>query len=284
MSALVHAWRRFWFAPIEAGRVEALRRGLGLVLLAYVISWGIHIDEWLTVGGFHPSPRADPLRAPRLPLLPRSIAPAVGIAYLVVMGAWLLGLARRLTSWLVWAGVVYVTAADPISAFTINRLFMITLLILALSEQRTRGLISAWPLRMVQVLLLTHYFASGLCKCFHGDWLDQTDVLWTQVQGIYMTDAAAWSIRAVSPQLWTWIQHTALGFELAAPLLFSLRHTRTFALLFGLAFHVIIAVSMFKLIYFSAQMVALYIVFVPVTTLRRWGLAPADATKGSSAS
>ncbi|MGB1699355.1 MAG: hypothetical protein ACPHRO_05335, partial [Nannocystaceae bacterium] len=108
-----------------------------------------------------------------------------------------------------------------------------------------------------------HYASSGLCKSLHGDWLQATDVLWTQVQGIYMTNAAAWSIRTFSPEMWTVMQHAALVFELAAPVLFTIRRLRAPTLVFGLIFHIIIAVSMYKLIYFSAQMVALYLAFVP---------------------
>lgn len=275
MTGLLRAWRVFWYAPVDAVRLEAVRVGLGLVLLAYFISWGVHIDEWLTVGGFHPTLEVDPLRGPRLPLLPRTAAPFIGLGYLAVLLAWLAGFARRWTAWIVWMGVVYVTAADPISAFTINRLYMITLLILALAPQVKSGSISAWPLRMIQVLLVTHYGASGLCKCLNGDWLRATDVLWTQVQGIYMTNAAAWAIRTFPQEVWTWMQHLALGFELGAPLLFSLRRLRWATLGFGLVFHIIIAVSMYKLLYFSAQMVALYLAFVPPAALRWWSNAGA---------
>ncbi len=263
MNQIQRAWWRFWLAPVDARRVELVRRGLGIVLIAYFISWGLHIDEWLTAGGFHPSPEADHRNAPRLPLLPRAMAAPLGLTYLAVAIAWLSGRLRPWSSWIVWAGVVYVTAADPISAFTINRLYVITLFILAIAPQRATGTMPGWPLRMLQVLLLTHYAASGMCKMLHGDWLRHADVLWTQVQGVYMTNAAAWSIRTFPPEVWTLMQHAALGFEVTAPVLFTIRRLRAPTLIFGLLFHIIIAVTMYKLIYFSAQMVALYLAFVP---------------------
>lgn len=280
MSQVQRAWWEFWLSPVDARRVELVRRGLGLVLLAYVLSWGAHIDEWLTAGGFHPSPSADPANAPRLPLLPRAWAAPVGLTYLGVLLAWLGGRLRPWSSWVVWGGIAYVTAADPISAFTINRVFVITLFILAVAPQQTTGTMPAWPLRMLQVLLLTHYAASGMCKMLHGDWLNHTDVLWTQVQGIYMTNAAAWSVRTMPLELWTAMQHAALGFEVTAPLLFSIRRLRAPTLAFGLLFHVIIAVTMYKLIYFSAQMVALYLAFVPAT----WIWTRDDSNLGSQLS
>jgi len=267
VSRVQRAWWGFWLAPVDARRIELVRRGLGLVLLAYFISWGVHIDEWLTPGGFHPSTGADAANAPRLPLMPRAMAAPVGAAYLAVTLAWIGGRLRPWSSWIVWAGVVYVTAADPISAFTINRVFIITLFILAIAPQQETGLVPRWPLRMLQVLLVTHYAASGMCKAIHGDWLHHSDVLWTQVQGIYMTNAAAWSIRTFPLEMWTVMQHAALGFEIAAPLLFAVRRLRAPTLAFGLLFHIVIAVTMYKLIYFSAQMVALYLAFVPASWL-----------------
>ena len=59
----------------------------------------------------------------------------------------------------------------------------------------TVSLQSAWPLRVLQATLLVGYATAGLCKVFHGNWLGDADILWTQVQGSYRTETAAWLLQ-----------------------------------------------------------------------------------------
>lgn len=274
------AWDGFWYGEVESIRLEALRQGLGYCLLAYMLLRSQYATEWLTAQGFHPSLAADPNNAPHLPLMSPSLLWPAGILFFGSMAAWLFGWLRPVSTWIVWLGLVYVTQVDGISAFTLNRLFIITLLILALApgpeppaegtepDEGAPQMERAWPLRMIQVLLAVHYLAAGLCKVFHGDWATDTDVLWMQVQGLYMTDAAAWLVRTLPTWSWTAMQHTALGFELMAPLLFAFRRLRPIAFIVGAGFHLIVALTMYQLIYFSAQMLAMYIAFVPPGWLR----------------
>ena len=166
------------------------------------------------------------------------------------------------------AAVLYVSLVDPISAFTLNRLYIFTLLVLIVAPAGPT--IAAWPMRMLQWTLLTHYFASGLCKSIHGDWLKHQDVLWMQIQGLYMTDTAAWLVRTLPTWAFPLQQHLALGFELLAPVLLGVRRLRPLGFVLGIGLHLVVAVTMYQLIYFSLQMIAFYTLFIDTQALARW--------------
>lgn len=267
------AWERFWYAPVDPVRLDAFRQAFTYTLIFYTLAWAQHGGEWLTPVGYHPSSAADAHHSAHVPLLTRAALLPFFVVYLGAMIAVIFGWARRLATCVVLAGLVYVTLADPVSAFTINRLYIFGFLVLALapcpSGQSTQATIPAWPIRVLQVSLLIHYLASGLCKALRGDWLTHSDVLWTQIQGIYATDAAAWLLRVLPGGAWSLLQHAALGFELLAPILFMSRRLRPAGFVLGVGLHLVVAVTMYQLLYFSLQMVSLYLVFVDPARLRR---------------
>lgn len=267
------AWERFWYAPIDPVRLDAFRQAFTYTLVLYTLAWARDAGEWLTDLGYHPSPRADRFASPHVPLLtPPAIVPFFAV-YLGAMLAVIFGWARRPATWVVLAGVAYVSLADPISAFTINRLYVFGFLVLALapgpSGQGAAATIPAWPVRVLQISLLLHYLGAGLCKAVAGDWLAADDVLWVQVHGLYRTEAAAWLLRVLPAGAWTLLQHAALGFELLAPLLFIPRRLRPIGFLLGVGLHLVVAVTMYQLIYFSLQMISFYLVFADPARLRR---------------
>lgn len=273
-------WNQFWYGDVDAIRLAALQQGIAFTLLIYVVTWSRSAQEWLTTVGFHPSHAADAVHAAQVPLLPPAALPFVAVFFFGSLAAFVFGVRRRLAATLVLASILYVTYADPISAFTLNRLYIITFLVFVFApaprppsrdeaDAAAHPRQTAWPLRMVQVLLVSHYLASGLCKLIQGDWGKGGDVLWAQLQGFYMTDFAAWLVRTVPAEGITAMQHSALAFELAAPLLFGIRRLRPLAFVYGIGFHLVIAVCMYQLVFFSAQMIALYLVFVPPAWLHR---------------
>lgn len=278
-------WTRFWYAPMDAIRLDAFGTALVWTLLLYVVVWLRFGQEWLTSVGFHPSPDASPRYAPGLPLLPQWALWPFAIAF---VGAGLLrvlvrheGIRRGATAALL-AGTIYVTAADPISAFTINRIYIVSLLVLLLAPSSRQHRRAAWPVRVLQVTILLHYFVAGWCKAVYGDWLDSNEVLWGQVQGVYRTQAAAWLVQVLPHWAWSAQQHLALGFELLAPVLLGVRRLRPIGFVLGLGLHAMVALSMDMLIYFSLQMACFYLLFVDPEGLRRagrtLGLASAAAT------
>lgn len=296
MSKALESWQRFWHGSIDAARLELFRQAFAWVMLIYFVAWARSADEWLTAAGYHPSATIDAVNAPALPLIPESALVAVGALFFVCLLAYIFGLARRVMVWVLVAASVYVLQADPISAFTINRLFVVGWLVLALAPEpeapesgpSSEGSSSAattqraWPTRMLQLLLVTQYFASGLCKTFNGDWWGGEDVLWMQVQGIYMTDAAAWMVRTLPHWAWTVQQELALWFELLAPLLFAVRRLRPIAFVLGLGLHFVVALTMDQLIYFSLQMACFYVLFLPPARAARLSPATRVAAKKST--
>lgn len=106
------------------------------------------------------------------------------------------------------------------------------------------------------------YLASGIAKGFSGDWLKHHDVVYTQMQGVFCTDFAAWCLRALPVWSWTVMQWGTLLFELEAPVLFCMRKLRPAAFVLGMGMHLMIALMMKDLIFFSAQMWTFYALFV----------------------
>jgi len=90
-----------------------------------------------------------------------------------------------------------------------------------------------------------------------------------QIQGLYMTDAAAWLVRTLPSWAFPVQQHLALGFELLAPVLLGFRRLRPIGIVIGVVLHLIVAITMYQLIYFSLQMIAFYALFLDADTLTR---------------
>ena len=107
-----------------------------------------------------------------------------------------------------------------------------------------------------------------MCKLFHGDWAHDPDVLWTQAQGIYRTDLAAFLLNYQPKWVWTLMQYTALLFELSAPVLFTFRRLLPTGIVVGIGFQLGIALTMNQLIFFSLQMMTFYLLFIDAGTLR----------------
>ncbi|PRP97493.1 hypothetical protein ENSA5_33860 [Enhygromyxa salina] len=269
------SWTGFWHAPIDAAPLAAFRQAFAWTMLIYFLAWARNADEWLTDAGYHPSLAVDPVNGPQLPLIPSAALPFVGALFFGCLLAYIFGYGRRVVVWVLVAAASYTVMVDPISAFTINRLFVIGLFVLAIAPEPTPGKDGepptqrAWPTRMLQLLVVTQYFASGLCKAIHGDWWGGEDVLWMQIQGIYMTDAAAWMVRTLPDWAWTVQQELALWFELLAPVLFLVKRLRPLAFVLGLGLHFVVAVTMDQLIYFSLQMACFYLLFVPPEWARK---------------
>lgn len=269
MSRVIGRWNAFWFGEIPAIRLAAFQQALLFTLVFYLIERWRFAGEWLTVAGFHPSAGLDSTYSPQLPLVPEGWLAVFGVVLFAATGLAIFGVMRRIMLWVTLALVVWVTHVDPISAFTLNRLYMFVLLILALAPPVRGGMQAAWPVRMLQIHLVVHYLSAGACKVRHGDWISQSDVLWMQVQGIYMTDAAAFLIRTLPGWGWTGLQHMALGFELVAPVLFMVRRLRWVGIVVGAGLHLVVALTMYQLIYFSLQMMCFYLLFVDARILER---------------
>lgn len=166
---------------------------------------------------------------------------------------------------------------DFMAAFTLNKLYIGGFFLLALSPGmrfcRNTGklVLPVITIRVLQWTLVLQYFAAGLAK-MEGDWLRSNDVLWEHVQGVYRTSVAAWALQHMPRWVWSALQHLSLAFEVLAPLLFSIRFLRPAGIFIGICFHLMIALMMKDLIFFSAQMWTFYLLFVTSEQLR-WARA-----------
>lgn len=291
------------FGPTDPVRLDLFTRCLTLVLFVYTLDRSLTPYEWLTARGFHVSAENELVFLPTpFPLLPEVLVLPFLVIYLgCILGVVLGWQARKLLP-VVLACLIYVSFADPDAAFSLNKIFVasITILLLRPPRKRAEGVLgggaveSAWVLRALQAQIIIHYFMAGVCKVFHGDWLvdgglivggdwshwagpsqwfagRQDDVLWTHVVGVYRTEFAAWLLSVLPKWAWTWMQQSALIFELAAPLLFTVRRLRPVGIFWGVGFHLTIAACMYKVGMFNLQMICFFVLFVSPALLHRLG-------------
>lgn len=240
---------------------------------------GLSWREWLTKEGFHlNAAELAAVGCPEpLPLLnPPGVVVLAALICLSAAGL-VLNKARRLALLGLFSCALYTQGVDWMSASSISKLFVgvygILLMTPGYSRDAASGrlMVSAVPVRLVQGTLICMYLASGIAKGFSGDWLKYHDVVYTQMQGIFRTDFAAWCLRNLPLWSWTVMQWTTVLFELEAPVLFSVRKLRPLAFVLGIGLHLMIALMMEGLIFFSAQMWTFYALFVTPEQWRRLG-------------
>ena len=279
MVCLKHSAQRFWArlsAPVDALPYRVFEVGF---VLAFFFRMGrnlINWREWLTDWGFRPTPEEYALMGypPALPLLEPWMVPL----FVVVLFGSGIGVifnrGRRACLFLLLGCAWYAQGVDFMGSFAYNKIFIAHFALMATAPGLTRGpdgklmVPTTLPL-MIQLSLVTIYLAAGVAKAVNGDWLKYSDVLWTQVQGFHRTDLAAWALRTVPKWAWTVMQHSALAFELLAPMLFFWRRTRLVAVAYGITMHLIIALLMNGLIFFGAQMWSFYALWIPAEAWRR---------------
>jgi hypothetical protein len=244
-----------------------------------LVNW----KEWLTDWGFHltAAEYAAMSYPPPAPTLPTWAVPlfAFGVYWFASGILWPISKhrpwwlpIRRLALWGTLVCASYAQAVDYMGSFAYNKIFILTYLLMATGpgpfQQDGRWVIPAAMPRAIQVLLVCLYFAAGYAKGWRGDWLKYDDVLWTHAQGFHRTELAAWFLRMLPKWAWTAMQHSALGFELLAPILFILPRLRWLTIAYGLLFHLMIALLMAGLVFFATQMWSFYAVFVTAAEWR----------------
>ncbi len=245
------------------------------------LGWlGLSWREWLTEEGFHlNAAELAAVGCPEpLPLLNAAGAVVLAVAICLSAAGLILNKVRRLALLGLFACALYTQGVDWMSASSISKLFVGVYGILLLTPgyiqdaASKRLMISAVPVRLVQGTLICMYLASGIAKGFSGDWLKHNDVLYTLMQGVFRTDFAAWCLRTLPVWSWTTMQWTTLLFELEAPVLFCVQKLRPIAFVTGIGLHLMIALMMKNLIFFSVQMVSFYALFVTPEQWRRLGV------------
>lgn len=274
------AWERL-FRDEEAIQVRRFECCFTITFLMWVAVRFLNWRDWLTSEGFHLSSAELSSMGYPQPWQPLSAFQAWLFLAAVVIGATLLlwpisrkgyGAKTRVCHlrmvgmWTLALCALLFQKVDFMAAFTLNKLYTGVFFLLAVApnmqfscekQSLTQPAIIVHTLRCTLVL---QYFAAGLAK-MDGDWLLSRDVLWEHVQGVYRTDIAAWALRTMPRWSWTLQQHLSLSFEVLAPLLFFINVLRPIAIVVGVSFHLIIALMMKDLIYFSVQMLTFYILF-----------------------
>jgi hypothetical protein len=275
-------------APQPLVRLETLRILIPLCILGFMSTRLIHAAHWIGETGFHvPDMGGDwrqPVYLPPLPAWAAWTVAGVMIASGLSLSA---GFVTRWAAGLFGATLVWVALADRLSAFTVSKLGAVLVIALWLSPCGARYGVDAYlrrrrrpsepppthvsgpTVRFFQLVVVTLYFASGICKA-RGDWLDTFNVLWTHLHGSYQT-AVTYFIATTVPA-WSWgiVQGLTLGFEALAPLWFGLRWTRPVALFYGLGMHALIGLMFGPVIWFALLMASLLVAcFAPLSWLER---------------
>jgi hypothetical protein len=73
--------------------------------------------------------------------------------------------------------------------------------------------------------------------------------------------------------MWSWMQYSALSFEILAPLLFTFKPLRPIGFIWGFSFQMIVALTMRQLIYFSLDLLSFYVLFMDEKNLHRVRIA-----------
>jgi hypothetical protein len=265
-------WKRLqsWLCdPVDAFPVRMFEVVFVSAFVVRMVRNFANWREWLTAEGFRPTaeeyasmgyPAPLPVLEPWLVLVLAFLL--FGSAVLVLLNRW-----RRVALWVLLGTAFWVQGVDYMGSFAYNKIYIAHFALLATGPGYFRGadgrlMVSGALLRMLQLSIVTIYFAAGIAKAFHGDWLKYGNVLWTHAQGFHRTELAAWMLRNVPVWGWTAMQHTSLYFELLAPLLFFWGRTRWAAICFGILFHLMIALLMNGLIFFTLQMWAFYALFL----------------------
>jgi len=268
-----------WFErhdPIALRIFEGVFAATFLFYLTYQLP---HWQFWLTDHGFRLTAETLSTNYPHAaPLLPAQWVWPVVITFVVFALMFIVGIARNVLVWVMLLGAVYAQMVDQPSAFTINKVYVAMFFILAMGRLGVvfgdgpddDGMTSAWPTRVIQASLLIMYLGAGVCKVVHGDWLSRPDILWTHAQGPFRTPIAAWCVNFLPAPFWWVMAYGSLSFEVFAPVIFLWRKTRIYAILYGIVFHLSIAILMKDLIYFSVQMMTFYILFLSPAMLHRW--------------
>lgn len=300
----------YWFGHVPAWPLACFRIIFSLVLLAYFTDRILYLDEFLgnsiirlpDLQMTETSMWGDIQPLYISPLSQTAVLISVALFYLAAIGL-CVGFFSRSCAGALSLWCIFTMFYDYFGTFSIDKSSAFVLLFLAFSEcgrtlsadawlrrrwhDSERGpappldprevQISAWTIRSLQWFLVTWYFLAGLSK-LAGGWLEtgNGDVLISHVQGRYMNDVSLWALTYWPKWTFAIFQLVTLGFEIGAPLLLLDRRYRPWGMLIGIGMHVAILLLMTKLWFFCVEMIAFYVLLLPVELpafLRR--LAPA---------
>lgn len=288
LKDLLKAWDKFFFDPVSTLPLGLFRFLFGLNAL---IMYSIRIKDWrfyFTDEGFVQAKDAattlpEFFQSP-LAWVPQNEALTLGlhIVFLIALLFLCVGLFGRVAAIVaMWLHVVFmqrnygiVYGADIISAFLFftlaltdnDRSFSLRAL-LGRAKKPTGTLnqmLTTVGVRFLQIQICVVYGYTGLEKMKGPSWWDGTAVWAVLGNRQLMMFDTSW-LREI-PLIIVFATFTTLLFEIYFPVLVWLDKTRRWLLLFGVALHAGIAVSV-GLVFFSVAMVSTYFIYIPPESL-----------------
>jgi hypothetical protein len=277
------------FAPKPIARLVIVRIFAPLAIMGFMSHRIIHADDWLSDAGFRVPTEIWDWRQPLpIPGIPVWLAWAIAIVFALSALATCAGFCTRWSASIFAAIAIYVALADRLAAFTVSKLAPMIGIALALTPSGVTGSVDAWlrkkkdalvklPTRVsggcvsfFQVFLPVFYFSSGIAKAKGAWWGDNWYVLWSHVHDSYQTHFSYWLAGVMPTWMWPILQITVLVYELGSPIWFSLKWTRTPALIYGLGMHLMIGLMFGPVIWFSVLMMTLLVAsYAPMKWLDR---------------
>jgi hypothetical protein len=266
-SRLASAYNRFDEARMPTTWWNFFVKSLALTFTAYW--WHLHpgLSDWLGTRGFH-------LVSPTARIFVPLSSLGAGILWWLTLTGGLLLLTRQTTSLgcaMAGAGLFYATMCDPASTAAVNMHFLFALLVIFWStdlKSNPPGMMPAWPAHLIRLYLVVVYFGSGWRKVIYGNWLNDPNALFQCLTGYYVTDSTRWLWAFMPASSWVILQFLTVAFELGAPLLLLYPPLRRWGVIGGCLLHLGIALLMRDILYFSFQMLTLYIpVLTPINYL-----------------
>ncbi|MDG3004810.1 HTTM domain-containing protein [Paludisphaera mucosa] len=286
----LHAWNRFWFAPISARPLGVFRILFGLFVLGHLALISVDLDYWYTDAGLL---RGDEAAVTAGPLRPTPLAyfqdpTSVRVALAITIGvavAFTLGWRTRVAGVLLYLAQMsfynrnLLTNCGPDQVMMITTFYMMLApcgAAFSLDARRAaarRGtlaepLIYPWAQRLMQLQLCLIYFVTGFLKCNGRAWLGGTAVHYV----LFNHEVGQFNLEWVAgyPLVVNFMTFAALAVEFALVFLLWFRPTRRWVALLGVALHVGIW-PMVNVPLFGEQMTALYLLFLDPDELAALG-------------
>lgn len=282
MTALLDAWRTFWFRPQAAYTLGLMRIAFGALTVLWTLSFSLDLSDLFGRNGVAPDAPRDPYVWSIFRIWPDDRALLVGWVLLLVSAlAMMVGWHSRLASIVVCVLILSFQHRNPSAFNSGDVLIRIEALFLALApsgaalsldqRRRTGAFCSAqvrapWAIRLLQIQLSVLYLASVRWKLSGAAWSEGTAVSYAlRLKDMLIAPVPQWFIE--NPMLINIATWAALATELSLGVLVWNRRLRPWVLLAGVGMHASILLTM-GVGFFTPAVFVLYLAFVSPDAIR----------------
>jgi hypothetical protein len=282
MTALLNAWRTFWFRPEPAYTLGLVRIAFGILSVAWTVSFFVDLPDLFGDSGVLPGGPRRPYAWSLFQLWSSDRALLIGWCVLLLSAlAMTVGWHTRVASILLCVLILSFQHRDPSAFNSGDVVIRIEALFLALApsgaalsldqRRRTGAFWSAqtrapWAIRLMQLQLSVVYLASVRWKISGTSWQEGTAVSYAlRLRDMLIVHVPQWFID--NPLLINIATWSALVVELSLGVLVWNRHLRPWVLFAGVLMHTSIMLTM-GVGFFTPAMFVLYLAFVPADRVR----------------